>query len=85
MSTLEQQNLFGEEPVEDLDELNETLPTSFSINAYGADYPVDSLAKRMEQGDIVVPRFSVEPEEGQSTSGIPARICLEKAASRQVH
>ena len=69
MSTLEQQNLFGEEPVEDLDELNETLPTSFSINAYGADYPVDSLAKRMEQGDIVVPRFSVEPEEGQSTVG----------------
>ena len=70
--------LFGEEPVEDLDELNESLPSSFSINAYGADYPVDGLARRMEQRDIVVPRFSVEPEEGQSTVGFQREYVWRK-------
>jgi Protein of unknown function DUF262 len=56
-----------EELVEDLDELNEVLPASFSITSYGADYPVDGLVKRISQGDIVVPRFSTEATEGQST------------------
>ena len=29
----------SEELVDDLDELNEVLPASFSITSYGADYP----------------------------------------------
>lgn len=58
-----------EEAVEDLDELNEVLPTAYSITSYGADYPVDGLVKRMDQSDIVVPLFSLEPEQGQSTVG----------------
>ena len=59
----------AEEEVDDLDELNEVLPTTYSITSYGADYPVDGLVKRMTQGDIVVPLFRLEPEEGQSTVG----------------
>ena len=55
--------------VDDLDELNEILPTTYSITSYGADYPVDGLVKRMAQGDIVVPLFRLQPEPGQSTVG----------------
>lgn len=32
------------------------LPT-YSITAYGADYPVDGLVKRLDAGDIVIPSF----------------------------
>jgi hypothetical protein len=46
--------------VEDLDEATEVIPFTYSITAYGADYPVDSIVKRMKAEDIVVPRFSCE-------------------------
>jgi Protein of unknown function DUF262 len=58
-----------EEEVEDLDEVNEVIPTTYTITAYGADYPVDGLVKRLGQGDIVVPLFSMQAEPGQSTVG----------------
>jgi len=58
-----------EEQVDDLDELNEVLPATYSITSYGADYPVDGLVKRLGQGDIVVPLFRLEPLPGQSTVG----------------
>lgn len=29
----------------------------FSINSYGADYPVDALVKRLNSGAIEIPRF----------------------------
>lgn len=70
-----------EEVVEDLDELNEVLPVSFSITSYGADYPVDGLVKRVTQGDIVVPLFSMEPEEGQSTVGFQRDFVWRKPQS----
>lgn len=66
------------EDVEDLDELNEVLPTTYSITSYGADPPVDGLVKRMEQGDIVVPLFSAEPEPGQSTVGFQREFVWTK-------
>jgi len=46
-----------EVPVDDLDEALEVIPFTYSITAYGADYPVDSIVKRMNAKDIVVPRF----------------------------
>lgn len=55
-----------EEPVDDLDEASEVIPFTYSITAYGADYPVDSIVKRVAAGDIVVPRFGwniTEPSE----------------------
>jgi hypothetical protein len=67
-----------DELVEDLDELNEVLPASFAITSYGADYPVDGLVKRVSQGDIVVPTFSIEPEDGQSTVGFQREFVWRK-------
>lgn len=47
------------ESVDDLDdEIDEIIPFTYSITSYGADYPVDSIVKRMESKDIVIPRFS---------------------------
>lgn len=67
-----------EEEVDDLDELNEVLPTTYSITSYGADYPVDGLVKRMTQGDIVVPLFRLDPEPGQSTVGFQREFVWTK-------
>jgi len=55
--------------VEDLDEALEVIPYTYSITAYGADYPVDSIVKRMGTNDIVVPRFSWEPAEKSEIVG----------------
>jgi hypothetical protein len=52
-----------DEPIDDLDEALEVIPYNYEITAYGADYPVDSLVKRIVAGDIVVPRFSWENED----------------------
>jgi hypothetical protein len=68
----------GDEAVDDLDELSEILPTAFSITSYGADYPVDGLVKRMKEGDIVVPLFSMDPEEGQTTVGFQREFVWKK-------
>lgn len=68
----------GDEDVEDLDELSEVLPTLFSITSYGADYPVDSLVKRLQSGDIVIPSFSMEPEGGQTTVGFQREFVWKK-------
>lgn len=62
----------GPEPdveVEDVDEQSELIPYKSSITAYGADYPVDSIVKRMEANDIVIPRFSWKPEKGSEIVG----------------
>ena len=58
-----------EELVDDLDETLEVTPYIYSITAYGADYPVDSLVKRIDSGDIVVPRFSGVADEGSEIVG----------------
>lgn len=53
-----------DEPLEDLDEAAEIIPYTYSITSYGADYPVDSLVKRIEAKDILVPTLKWEaPEE----------------------
>ncbi|HMY56280.1 MAG: DUF262 domain-containing protein [Nitrospira sp.] len=69
----------GDEEVQDLDELSEVLPASFSITSYGADYPVDGLVKRLASGDIVVPLFRVAPEEGQTTVGFQRELVWKKS------
>lgn len=47
-----------DEIVEDLDPADEVIPYTYTISSYGADYPVDSLVKRIVAKDIVVPVFS---------------------------
>jgi hypothetical protein len=51
-----------EDLVDDLDEASEVIPYTYSITAYGADYPVDGVIKRMKSGDIIVPTFTWEPD-----------------------
>ena len=54
-------NLDTEEDVQDLDEAEELIPFTYSITSYGADYPVDSVVKRIEVKDILVPTFGQQP------------------------
>ena len=65
--TADAEILEGEEAVDDIDESREVIPYVYSITAYGADYPVDSLVKRIDSGDIVVPRFSWQDEASEIT------------------
>lgn len=57
-----------EDGVEDLNEAKEVIPYNFEITAYGADYDVDGIVKRMKRGDIIVPTF--DPESKDTESGI---------------
>jgi hypothetical protein len=68
-SPLEGETPIDEEPVEDLDEAAEIIPYTYSITSYGADYPVDSLVKRIEAKDIIVPQFSWERPEDTEIVG----------------
>lgn len=44
------------------DEPDEPSTFRYQITAYGADYPVDALVKRISEGDIVIPTFDPEPK-----------------------
>ncbi|MFY9984206.1 MAG: DUF262 domain-containing protein, partial [Chthoniobacterales bacterium] len=46
-----------DEIVDSLDEAAEVIQFTYSITSYGADYPVDSLVKRVAANDIIVPTF----------------------------
>lgn len=58
-----QQLLQDEELIQDIDEAAEVIETPYSITSYGADYPVDSLVKRIDAKDILVPTFNWEAPE----------------------
>lgn len=55
--------------IEDLDEADEVIDFNYSITSYGADYPVDSLVKRMEEGGIVVPVFNWKESKSSEVIG----------------
>lgn len=46
--------------IDALDETQEIIPFTYSISSYGADYPIDSLVKRINNNDILVPTFEHE-------------------------
>jgi hypothetical protein len=50
----------ADDEIEDIDEGAEVLPIDGTITSYGADYPVDGLVKRINQGDIIIPTFDPE-------------------------
>ena len=80
----------GEEPVDDLDEALEVTPYVYSITAYGADYPVDSLVKRINDDAIMVPRFDLTTDEGSEIVGFQREYrrressALRKSGSRSI-
>ncbi len=55
--------------VQDLDEADEVIPFTYSITAYGADYPVDGLVKRIRTNDIIVPVFGRQPTPDSKVVG----------------
>lgn len=57
------------EDVLDIDEAAEVIPFNYTVTAYGADYPVDGLIKRISAGDILVPLFSRAAQEQHSVVG----------------
>ena len=58
--------IVDDEGIQDVDQSTEVIPYRYEITAYGADYPVDSLVKRLNNEDIIVPTFDpdVGGEEG---------------------
>ena len=68
-----------DQPFDDLDEVGEVLPEFFSITSYGADYPVDGLVKRIEQGTIIIPRFGESQDESLSVVGFQRNFVWTKA------
>ena len=58
-----------DDQIQDLDEASEVIESAYSITSYGADYPVDSLVKRIESKDILVPTFSWDPPEKTEVVG----------------
>jgi len=52
----------GEKIIDALDEAQEIIPFTYSIASYGADYPIDSLVKRINNNDILVPTFEHEEQ-----------------------
>jgi hypothetical protein len=51
------------EGVLDIDEVAENIPFTYAITAYGADLPVDGIIKRISEGDIFIPLFSLPPTD----------------------
>lgn len=43
--------------VDALGEPDPVIPYRYSISSYGADYPVDSIVKRLQAGSIYIPSF----------------------------
>lgn len=59
---------YDDEVIEDFDEAAELISVTYTITSYGADYPVDSLVKRIDQKDIIVPTFDWD-EDGSEIAG----------------
>ncbi len=51
-----------EQIIDALDEAQEIIPFTYAIASYGADYPIDSLVKRIDNKDILVPTFEHEEQ-----------------------
>jgi hypothetical protein len=47
-----------DEPIlQNSDDPNDVVPFRYSITSYGADYPIDALVKRINDGDVFIPSF----------------------------
>jgi hypothetical protein len=69
----------NEDLIDDYDEEDEVISTTYSITSYGADYPVDSIVKRMQQNDIVVPTYCMDLEPNQQTIGFQREFVWKKS------
>lgn len=63
----------------DIDETAEVIPFNYAITAYGADPQVDGLIKRVREGDIFIPLFSLPGDK----AGGPVRFQREYVWKKQ--
>jgi hypothetical protein len=63
----------------DVDEASEVIPFNYAITAYGADPQVDGLVKRLKEGDIFIPLFSLS----EQSTNIPVRFQREYVWKKQ--
>lgn len=49
----------------DVDEVAEVIPFNYAITAYGSDPQVDGLVRRLGEGDIFIPLFSLAGKSGR--------------------
>ena len=54
-----------EDIIDEVDDIDEPSNYQYRITAYGADYPVDALVKRMASEDIIVPTFDPDRATGE--------------------
>ena len=63
-----------DEQVLDVDPDQEVMPVTYEITSYGADYPVDGLIRRLNDGDIAVPSFDPEYADNGDVRGFQRRF-----------
>jgi hypothetical protein len=73
-----EESAYEDDLVVDCDAQSEVISTTYSITSYGADYPVDSIVKRMEKNDIVIPTYCMDLEPGQQTIGFQREFVWKK-------
>ena len=62
MQNSDRENNTDEEIIEETNGLEEPSTFRYEITAYGADYPVDALVKRIATKEVIVPTFDPELE-----------------------
>lgn len=62
----------------DINPDEEDVPSRYTITAYGADYPVDGLVKRLQSNDIVIPTFDPEVAVDDSHQGFQRQFVWTK-------
>ena len=67
--------------IDKMDRSDEIIPFKYSITSYGADYPVDSLVKRLNEESIFIPPFQRKYiwDKNVAFKG-RASLCLSKTA-----
>ena len=64
---------------DDMEDEDTNVPLQYGISFYGADYPVDSLVKRLENLDIRIPRLGTTFDDGnESIPGWQREFVWEK-------
>src|SRR5438270_12857802 len=74
-----QPELDRSEDVLDVDAADEVVDSRFVVTSFGADYPVDSLITRLDEGDIVIPRFDPEESVDEGIEGFQRDFVWKKS------
>ena len=69
-----------EEIIDDVDDVYEPSTYRYSITAYGADYPIDALVKRLDTEEIIIPTFDPDRTTGE-VKGFQRKFVWTKAQS----